>query len=148
MSGRSSGVGTCEKGGGCLALISGGRGSSGAAFIDASETGSDVFFLTGDSLVSTDPGSTDIYDAREGGGYRVPVKPIECEGDACQPLPEAPEDPTVGTLIPGPVDPPLQFGTTAKKCKAGFARKHGRCVKKPHRKTKSHRGTHKPGAHR
>ncbi len=104
--------------------------------------------MTGDSLVSTDPGSTDVYDAREDGGYRVPVKPIECEGDACQPLPEAPEDPTVGTLIQGPADPSLQFGTTAKKCKADSVRKHGRCVKKPHLKRRSHRGPHKAGARR
>ena len=145
---EESGVGSCQTGGVCLALISGGRGSAGASFIDASETGSDVFFLTGDSLVNTDPGSTDVYDAREGGGYRVPVKPIECEGDACQPLPEAPEDPTVGTLIQGPSDPPLQFGTTAKKCKADSVRKHGRCVKKPHLKRRSQRGPHKPGARR
>ena len=140
------GIGTCEKSGGCLGLISGGRGSAGASFIDASETGSDAFFLTGDSLISTDPGSADIYDAREGGGYRVAPKPIECEGDACQPLPEAPEDPTVGTLIPGPADPPLQSGTGAKKCKAGFVRKHGKCIKKP--QPKKHKSHHKRGAHR
>jgi hypothetical protein len=48
----------------CLSLVSSGRAAGESAFIDASETGDDVFFLTGAKLV---PGDTDtaldLYDA-------------------------------------------------------------------------------------
>lgn len=106
---EAQGEGTCVKAGGCLAMLSGGRTGE-ASFIDASESGADAFFLTDASLVSADPGSVDLYDAREDGGFPVPPAPFECVADACQPLPEPPEDPTVGTTIPGPGNPPLRFG--------------------------------------
>ncbi len=122
--------------GGCLGLISSGRGAEGASFVDASANGFDAFFLTGGSLVPTDPGSIDLYDARIGGGFSVPQPPIECIADACQPLPQAPEDPTVGTLIPGPGNPPLP--SPKRTCPKGKHRvvRHGkaRCVASHHKR--------------
>jgi hypothetical protein len=134
------GSGTCQRQGGCVALISRGRNSEGASFVDASVDGSDVFFLTEDSLVGADAGFADLYDAREGGGFAEPVRPIECAGDACQFLPSEPEDPTPGTLVPSPGNPPLRFAATrSSRCRKGLVRKRGRCVKRPgHRR--SHRG--------
>ncbi len=80
---------------GCLSLISAGKGGSDAKLIDASESGSDVFFSTAASLVLGDPGLVDIYDAREFGGFPVGRPPVEaCEGDSCQPPAVAPEDQT------------------------------------------------------
>lgn len=38
-----------------------------------------------------------------------------CVGDSCQPLPSEPEDPTPGTLIPGPGNPPLHIAEPRKK---------------------------------
>ena len=40
------GVGSCARAGGCVSLISSGTSSEESVFLDASETGNDVFFLT------------------------------------------------------------------------------------------------------
>ena len=69
---RADGVAGCSRSQGCIGLISSGRGADGASFVDASADSTDVFFLTDESLVASDPGSTDLYDARVGGGYPDP----------------------------------------------------------------------------
>ena len=90
---EAPGVGTCTNGSadylrqndGCLDLVSTGKDSLGSEFLDASPSGHDAFFSTAESLVSTDPGSIDIYDAREAGGFPEPAAaPSICEGQACQ----------------------------------------------------------------
>lgn len=129
---EAEGAGDCSREGGCVALISSGRSSEASTFVDASADGSDAFFLTESSLVPSDPGSFDLYDAREDGGYPVPPTPIPCNGDACQALPEAPEDPTPGTVVGGPGNPPLKF-TKAKAKKRHKKRRH----KKHHKKAGS-----------
>jgi hypothetical protein len=128
---EAQGTGTCTTPGGCVELISSGRSEDGASFIDASESGRDVFFLTDGSLVPSDPlGTFDLYDAREGGGFPIPEDPIPCEGDACQPLPSPPEDPTPGTQVPTPGNPPVRFPPRAcPKGKRAVVRKgKRRCV--------------------
>jgi hypothetical protein len=122
---EAEGSGDCSREGGCVALISSGRSSEPSTFVDASADGSDAFFLTEGSLVPADPGSFDLYDAREDGGFSVPPTPIPCNGDACQALPEAPEDPTPGTLVPSSGNPPLRF-TKLKAKKHHKRRRHGR----------------------
>jgi hypothetical protein len=94
----------------------------------------------------TDPGSADVYDARSGGGFPIPTPPIPCEGDACQPLPNAPEDPTVGTLIPGPGNPPVHFPKVVHKCPKGKRSivRHGKAGCVPNH----HKGRHHKRAHR
>jgi hypothetical protein len=133
------GTGSCMMPVGCVNLISSGRAEGGASILDASADGSDVFFLTDGSLVPSDPGANDVYDARVGGGYPVPPGPVPCFGDACQPLPAEPEDPTPGTLrskasgnLPiAPTKPPL-------KCKKSQVKRFGKCIKKK-RKTQKRR---------
>jgi hypothetical protein len=113
---EAKGSGSCLQASGCISLISGGQGGLDAEFIDASPDGHDAFFLTDSSLVLQDPGSQDLYDAREEGGYPAPPTPIECGGDTCQPLPPEPEDPTPGTAGPGATpNPPVSFPKTHKK---------------------------------
>jgi len=121
---EAAGAGDCIREGGCVALISSGRSAEPSTFVDASADGSDAFFLTDSSLVPADPGSFDLYDAREGGGFPVPPAPIPCDGDACQPLPEAPEDPTPGTLVRNAGNPPLQFTKTKGKKKKHHKKRH------------------------
>lgn len=122
---EAGGTGSCAKPQGCLQLISSGRGSGGGTFLDASASGADVFFLTDASLVRSDPGAFDVYDARENGGFPEPSTPLPCEGDACQPLPSPPLDPSPGTLVPGSGNPPVRFPKAkkpkgkSKKAKAG-----------------------------
>jgi hypothetical protein len=105
---EADGEGTCAGGGGCVQLISGGREATTSYFLDADESGGEAFFLTTASLYPLDPGSYDVYDAREGGGFSVPESPIPCVADACQVLPEAPEDPSPGTLVPNSGNPTLK----------------------------------------
>jgi hypothetical protein len=109
---EANGKGSCAQAAGCLSLISSGRAEDGAFFFDASSEGSDAFFRTDRSLVSTDPGSVDLYDARVGGGFPVPTLPLPCVGDACQSLPPEPSDPTLNTLIEGSGNPPVRFYDT------------------------------------
>lgn len=97
------GVGDCSTlntSGGCVALISSGSSLNESAFLDASENGSDVFFLTSARLVpSTDPDNAfDIYDARvcDGAGATEACPstalppPAPCAGEECRQAPKAP----------------------------------------------------------
>jgi hypothetical protein len=121
---EQKGAGDCARASGCVSLISSGRGTEGASFLDATADGSDAFFITSESLVGADPGSIDAYDARVGGGFAEALKPIPCIGDACQSLPVAPDDPTPGTLVPNPGNPRLRiFGPKQKR---GHGRRHHR----------------------
>ena len=58
------GVGSCHDSGGCTGLISSGTSGRESAFLDASQNGEDVFFLTAAPLVAADTDQAiDIYDA-------------------------------------------------------------------------------------
>jgi hypothetical protein len=131
---EAQGSGTCARPSGCVNLISSGRAEGGASFVDASADGDDTFFLTDGSLVPSDPGSVDLYDARAGGGFPQPESKIPCFGDACQPLPAEPEDPTPGTLRAGRANPPAALPKRVK-CKKGYVKRKGKCRKK-HNKRK------------
>ena len=77
--------------GGCLSLISSGQSAQDSRFLDADPSGASVFINTGQSLLPQDPGLLDVYVAREGGGFAPPSGPAaECEGEACQSPPGAP----------------------------------------------------------
>ena len=92
------GVGSCaassvtfsERSGGCVGLISSGTSSEESVFLDASESGGDVFFLTAAKLASQDYDTNlDVYDARECTAQAPcvssPVAPPECTtADACR----------------------------------------------------------------
>jgi hypothetical protein len=135
---EAQGEGSCTHAGGCTSLISSGRDAKGAAFADASADGTDAYFLSAASLVGADPGATDLYDARTGGGFPEPSPPIPCEGDACQVLPPEPVEPTLTTLLSGPGNPPVHYhrygATAAKRCPKGkravSVKKHGKTVKR------------------
>jgi hypothetical protein len=104
---EAQGTGDCTRAPGCLGLISEAR-EGGAGFLDASASGDDVFFLTGESSVGADPGSIDVYVAKVGGGIPEASKPFVCLADACQALPSPPDDPTPGTQVPNSGNPPLR----------------------------------------
>jgi hypothetical protein len=127
---EADGVGSCGEPAGCLNLISSGDEAS-ATFVDASADGSDVFFNTDGSLVPSDPGSIDIYDARVGGGLPVPEPPIACSGDSCQALPPEPEDPKPGTILEGLGNEPLRAAPKTKKRKKHHH--HAKANKRNHR---------------
>jgi DNA-binding beta-propeller fold protein YncE len=62
---ESSGEGSCVGSEGCVALISPGTSTHESAFLDASSSGDDVFFLTAAVLTPQDHDTNfDVYDAR------------------------------------------------------------------------------------
>jgi hypothetical protein len=142
---EAPGTGSCEEespafssaNGGCISLISSGESPTDSVFLDASPSGDDVFFATASSLLPQDPGLIDIYDARAGGGYPPPEPlPAQCEGDACQGPPAAPNDPTpASSSFEGAGNP--RPGATKPRCPKGkrSVRRGGkaRCVR-PQRK--------------
>jgi hypothetical protein len=77
-------------------LISTGAGAADSWFVDASASGDDLFFATRDRLVGWDRDDNyDVYDARVNGGLpEPPPAVVGCDGDACQPAPVPPNDPT------------------------------------------------------
>jgi DNA-binding beta-propeller fold protein YncE len=97
-----AGVGGCEASsstydrlsGGCLALISSGSSSRQSQFLDASESGDDVFFLTNAKLSPQDiDANADVYDAHLCSAAspciaQPPVSPPPCSTEAsCRPAP-------------------------------------------------------------
>ena len=67
-------------------LILSGTGNSDSQFVDASQSGDNVFVETSAQLVGQDVDqSLDVYDARVGGGFQFSGAPVACSGDACRP---------------------------------------------------------------
>jgi DNA-binding beta-propeller fold protein YncE len=146
-----------ERSAGCVGLISDGESPEESGFLDASENGEEVFFMTASKLVPQDfDSSYDIYDARECTTNSSPCppapasQPAPCTNESsCRPAatiqPEvfgAPASATFsgpGDLVapggraPKPVKPKPK--AKSKKCAKGKTRnKHGVCIKKPKRK--------------
>jgi hypothetical protein len=78
--------------GGDVYLLSDGKNPEGASFVDASENGDDVFFLTSAQLVPQDTDRlVDLYDARaphvpgEQVGFAQQLPVVPCEGEECRP---------------------------------------------------------------
>ncbi len=141
---QRAGKGGCDEGdhdhfpsnGGCLALISSGRGPQDSRFVDASADGSDVFFKTSQSLWPEDPGLIDIYDARVQGGFPYPPVPqAACEGEACQSPPAPPQAPTpASSSFQGDANPRVRAAKRCPKGKRRVTRKgKSRCVAKKRR---------------
>ena len=129
---------------GCVNLISTGTSTKDSEFIDASTDGRDVFFTTDLSLVSSDPGQFDLYDARIGGGFAPPA----IEKDPCSDESQCLPNPTPAPPAPGVGDSQGPSSGNVKpkpKCRKGFVRKHGKCVKK-HKKHKHKAAKNKKGS--
>ncbi len=149
----SEGAAIARSAGGCVSLVSSGTAEEEASFIDASESGDDVFFLTSARLSATDEDfELDVYDARVDG---VPATlPVinECLGEACQPAPNPPNDPTpASAAFHGSGNVPSERCPQSKRKVTREG--HSRCVAKKHKRKKhSHkkakRAADKRRAHR
>ncbi len=169
------GIGDCTavdvtfspRSGGCVGLISSGESAQESAFLDASENGDDVFFLTTSRLSSQDfDDDYDVYDAHVCGAEGVACAPVVTPPPPCtteascksaptpQPTLYAPPASATfngpGNLAPPP--PAVVKKTTTKKtveCKKGFVKKVKKkeeCVKKPKKKkTKAKKSSHGKG---
>jgi hypothetical protein len=92
-------TGSCVEERGCIQLISSGTSGEPSVFIEASESGDDVFFITTAPLTAQDTDSEyDVYDARVCTSTvpctQAPVSPPPCTtGESCKPA-ETPQ-PTI-----------------------------------------------------
>ena len=125
------GVGTCASANtsnGCVALLTDGKSDQESVFLDASESGNDVFFITSSKLVTKDADTAaDIYDARvcgvegaEACPSQPPPPPTECSGEACKSAPqgELSDFASAGSAAVGPSGNTVQtqvLGTTTTK---------------------------------
>lgn len=109
--GQSASVVFSEALGGCVALISAGTSSEESAFMDASETGGDVFFLTLSRLSPQDyDTSIDVYDAHE----------CSTSSPCAPPISQAPPPCTTGDACkPAPTPQPTLFGSPASETFSG-----------------------------
>jgi hypothetical protein len=152
------GIGTCSEGSsngtvarsgdGCVSLLSSGTGDEESGFLDASTTGSDVFFLTSARLsVDDEDNELDVYDARVNGIAAVPPSNGGCgSGEGCRSGSPPPSAGSPGSSIF------LGAGNVhqGKKCSKGKrkVKRRGkvRCLKrrprghKKHQKHASHHG--------
>jgi DNA-binding beta-propeller fold protein YncE len=135
-----------SRSGGCVSLISSGSSSQESAFLDASESGDDVFFLTYSRLAKADTDNAlDIYDAHSCTASvpclpEPPAPPEPCKGEGCQAHGAASAEPSPSTsqfVGPGNPGPARKAG-----CPKGKVKKGGRCVKKSH-KPKGHKKSHR-----
>jgi hypothetical protein len=97
--------------GGCVGLISAGTSRDESAFVDASESGDSVFFLTSSRLVPQDlDGSFDVYDAR-----------VCTPGSPCLATPAAGSPPcvTADSCRTAPSSQPGVFGAPASATFSG-----------------------------
>ncbi len=134
----SEGAAIAMSAGGCVSLISSGTAEEEASFIDSSESGDDVFFITPARLSATDEDEElDVYDARVNG---IPATlPVinECLGEACQAAPNPPNDPTpASAAFHGSGNVPSERCPQSKRkvIRAGSAK----CVAKKHKQKKKH----------
>ena len=132
---------------GRVSLVSTGSSSEAVEEAVIDPSGEDIFFKTGQGLVPQDTdGAADVYDARLGGGFSVSAaEPEPCEGEACygpltNPAPllvpgSVSQAPGGNFAAPAPVSAPVPAEAKPKakpvKCRRGYVKKQGRCLKKP-----------------
>jgi hypothetical protein len=142
-----------EEGAGCLALISSGSSDQESAFLDASQSGGDVFFLTTSKLAPQDSDTAlDVYDAHEctteSPCLPVPAPaPPPCNTEASCKAAPSPQPQIFGLSgsatfsgLGNIAPPPPVVKKKTVKCKKGFTKKHNKCVRK--RKTRAKRSAH------
>ena len=152
---RRDGVDGCSHVLGCLALVTSGNGGFMNILLGTDASGDDVFFATKEALVPQDAqedGTTEnIYDARVGGGFPEPARPVECKGDSCStpapfPLAQTPATltldsggdiaPEVKSQVVFKAKPKLKKRTKKKQAKRRPKSKKRKVAKK----VKSHKG--------
>jgi hypothetical protein len=142
---EEEGVGSCkDRPGGCVYLISSGRGAKDSYLFGHSQSGDDVFFTTNDILVEGDEATRSIYDARVGGGFAAVTPEICPHVEECRPAPTPPPALPVPHSVVQGISSNL---TPPKRCPRGKhkVKRKGKviCVKKhkKHRKAAKRRAS-------
>jgi hypothetical protein len=148
----------CQAALGCTFLISSGETQGPSYLLGVSSNGRDVFFTSAAQMLPwATPEFTNIYDAREDGGF-PPLQNgpecVTCQGVGSRPLVFSPGSSEtfvgVGNVPPNSLFNPSPPTTqTAKKCAKGKKRVGGKCVRaktksakhaKRARRAKAHKG--------
>ncbi len=135
------GAGSCRFSDGCIYLLSSGTSRSPSFLLDASASGSDVFFITAAQLVGRDENDVyDVYDARV--GVTSPSSPPACTGTGCQGVPASPPvfaTPASATYAgPGNFPAAAAKGVVKKKSSTVKHRRKREKLKKRKRKGRGH----------
>jgi hypothetical protein len=154
----TSSVTFSQRSDGCVNLLSSGASAEESAFVDASETGGDAFFITVSKLVPQDfDNALDVYDAHECSAsvpcYPVPpsVPPVCSTGDACKAAPTP--QPAIFGPAPsatfsgvGNVVSPSSGGSGVKPKSLTRAQKLARALRACHKKEHGQRAVCERGA--
>jgi hypothetical protein len=126
---------------GRVSLLSSGSDSSDSYFLDADESGANVFIATRAQLVGWDRDPLyDVYAVRIGGGVAEPALGRVCTGEECQGPP--PPSPTMGSpasnSLVGPGNVPGHKRAKSSSCRKAdkrskAIRKIRKCAEKKHR---------------
>ncbi|HEV7399053.1 MAG TPA: hypothetical protein VGN84_02165 [Solirubrobacterales bacterium] len=133
---EAEGSGSCRSStvnGGCLYLLSTGKGAEPAFFADASASGDDAFIFTASQLVNQDrDGLIDGYDVRVGGGLasQNEAEAQPCTGQACK----GQSAPPPAAQLPGSAG---FSGAPNQKPNRHHKKKHRKHHKNQHRKAKT-----------
>ncbi len=101
-----------REGAGCVGLISSGTSDEESSFLDASQDGGDVFFLTSSKLASQDfDSSPDVYDAHECTPRGPCIPPPVAQPPACT---------TEASCRPSPVPQPSIYGLPSSATFSGL----------------------------
>jgi hypothetical protein len=125
--------------------ISTGRSLFDSKLLSVSPDGTDAFFFTRDVLVPTDEngGAVKVYDARVDGGFLQGVnrKPCAASDECHGPGTPQPRSPDINSITGAGEQHGAQEESKPKKCKRGFVKRHGKCVKKhpKHHRRHKHR---------
>jgi hypothetical protein len=161
------GTGGCGAGAGCLALMSSGQASTDSVFLDASNEGDDVFFLTTAKLSASDvDAALDVYDAHvcspgapcpapSGTSGAVPCDELSSCRPAGAPAASAPAPPTLGKGNVTPANPTVVkkrltraqlLARALRSCKKKRNVKHRKaCIRRAKRRYGAKHATrHKP----
>ena len=128
---------------GAISLISSGQDANNSYFLGTDASGADVFFGSHARLVPQDTDTSgNLYDARIDGGFPVSQGAAACESeddsDACQSPALPPSEVSPFSLtFSGPGNLPSKSSLVVPvivpvpgtKCKRGFTKKKGKCVK-------------------
>jgi DNA-binding beta-propeller fold protein YncE len=130
---------SCETKGGCIQLISTGTSPLDSSLLGASAEGTNVYFFTHDTLVSSDTNGdrVKLYDARSLGGYPQSPAPIQCmASDECHgPSSEPPPPPSIASKAATATD-----DLPAGHHKPVRSRKHNRGHRRHRRRAPHRRG--------
>ena len=126
--------------GGCIELISTGTSPFDSSLLGVSADGTDAYFFTRDTLVAAGRKRQPREDLRRPRRRRLPLSsrrrsPARPPTSATAPARQAPPPPDDQQRSPAPRS---ATRTAAKACKAGFVKKHGKCVKQSTTRRKRH----------